>query len=67
MTATRLSELVRADFEEMPGLCLTQLQIQRLWHLDPTTCEHIVKQLVSEGFLYRTSHDEYRHRARVSV
>ena len=67
MTTTKLCALVRADFEEMPGLCLTEPQIQRLWHLDRTTCEKVVKQLVSEGFLHRTRDDEYRHGASIAV
>lgn len=64
---TRAYDLVRADFEEMPGLCLTLSQMQRLWRLDRTTCDEVVRQLVAEGFLRRTAEDEYRHAASVSV
>lgn len=67
MTTTRVCTLIRADFEEMPGLCLTEQQIQRLWHLDRATCEEAIRQLISEGFLFRTRDDEYRHMARASA
>ena len=34
---------VRAEFLEMPGLCLTLDQAQRLWGLEPRTCEALLK------------------------
>lgn len=66
MTTARPCDLVRADYEEMPGLCLTERQLQRPWHLDRTTCEEVVRRLVSEGLLSRAPGDEYRHGSRVS-
>src|SRR4029078_1215783 len=36
---------IRAEFLEMPGLCLTIEQAQRLWSLDPATCEALLKSL----------------------
>jgi hypothetical protein len=46
---------VRAEFLEMPGLCLTREQAQRLWSLDHRTCEALLKSLVESRFLRRTA------------
>jgi hypothetical protein len=66
MTTRTLCTLIRSDFEEMPGLCLTKAQLQRLWHLDDATREEVIRRLVSEGFLFQTQ-DGYRHSAGASV
>jgi hypothetical protein len=42
---------VRAEFDEMPGLCLTTPQAQRLFGIDETTCEVLLRILVEGGFL----------------
>jgi hypothetical protein len=47
--------LIRAEYGEMPGLCLTRSQVQRLWLLEPETCDQILKALVDAGFLKLTS------------
>lgn len=44
-------ELVRAEFRETPGTRLTRQQIQRLWSLDGTTCDALVRALETDGFL----------------
>jgi len=54
-----MCDLVRAEYREMPGLCLTQPQIRRLWDLDPSACEVLLQRLVADGFLRRTDDDEY--------
>ncbi len=45
---------IRAEFLEMPGLCLTIEQAQRLWSLEPRTCEAMLKSLIDSRFLRRT-------------
>ena len=45
---------VRADFLEMPGLCLTFDQAQRLWGLESRTCESLLNSLIDSRFLRRT-------------
>lgn len=55
----RESDLVRAEYMEMPGLCLTAPQIRRLWGLAPAMCEAILGELVSARFLRRTPDGEY--------
>jgi len=46
---------VRNEYLEMPGLCLTISQAQRMWHLRQTDCEVLLDALVDSGFLARTS------------
>jgi hypothetical protein len=45
---------VRAEFLEMPGLCLTIDQAQRLWALAPRACEALLQSLIDSRFLRRT-------------
>lgn len=52
----RLVRRIRAEFLEMPGLSLTIEQAQRLWSLDPDTCEALLKSLINSRFLRRTDH-----------
>ena len=44
-------ERIRSDFDEMPGLCVTLTQAQRLWSLDESTCVVALDDLMSEGYL----------------
>ena len=44
-------ERIRSDYQEMPGLCVTLTQAQRLWSLDESTCVVALSALVSEGYL----------------
>jgi DNA-binding IclR family transcriptional regulator len=52
-------QLIRAEYLEIPGLCLTKSQVQRLWGLDPDTAETLLASLVDARFLRRTGHDAY--------
>ena len=55
--ATRVADLVglRSEYEEMPGRCLTRAQVQRLWLLEPSTCDNVLRALVDAGYLRLTS------------
>ena len=53
-----LRTLIRAEYLEMPGLCLTLAQAARLWNIDQGTCLGVLESLIREGFLYR-SRDSY--------
>ena len=44
-------ERIRAEYLEMPGLCLTRKQMRRLLMLDASTCDAAVDELVISGFL----------------
>jgi hypothetical protein len=50
----RVARRLRAEFLEMPGLCLTTAQVQRLCGLDARTCEALLGSFVDSGFLRRT-------------
>lgn len=56
--ATRVTDLVgliRAEYNEMPGLCLTRAQAQRLWLLEADVCDNVLRAMVDAGFLRLTS------------
>ena len=44
---------VRAEYTEMPGLCLTLRQAERLFGLDRDRCADVLDALVDVGFLKR--------------
>jgi len=46
---------IRAEFREMPGLCLTASQARRLWALERAKCDSVLAALLQDGFLRRTS------------
>ena len=49
-----LVERVRGEFNEMPGLQLTEAQAARLWGVEPAACRGVVELLVGTEFLRRT-------------
>jgi hypothetical protein len=61
VTPRELTERVVVEFREMPGLCVTRSQAERLWTLEPQLCEQILGTLVREGFLQCTN-EHYRLR-----
>ena len=46
---------VEGEYHEMPGMCVTRKQAQRLWGLDSTTCELVLTTLLERGVVRRTS------------
>jgi len=47
---------IRAEYLEMPGLCLTLAQAQRLWNLPCThCCCAFLEELADTGFLRQTT------------
>lgn len=55
-----LSLRARAEFREMPGMCLTTAQAARLWQLSPAKAEELLSDLVHIGFLVRRDGQRYR-------
>lgn len=47
--------LIRAEYDEMPGLVLTCAQIRRMWRIDADVCCHAMDQLVTAGYVIRRS------------
>jgi hypothetical protein len=58
-TAVNWTERVRAEYLEMPGLVLTQAQMQRLLGIGAGECESVIDELVTAGFLRRTARRSY--------
>jgi hypothetical protein len=52
-------QVIRSEYFEMPGLSLTKPQARRLWGLDSATCNALIDEMVSAGFLRRTPDDSY--------
>jgi hypothetical protein len=52
-------ELIRAEYEELPDLQLTQSQVEVLWTLDSVSAEKILAALVKNGFLKFTRRGKY--------
>jgi hypothetical protein len=48
---SRLCPIIRAEFDEMPGLNLTLPQAARLWGVEPWLCRDALEMLVKEGVL----------------
>lgn len=55
-----LAVRARAEFREMPGMCLTTAQAARLWQLSPALAEELLHELVQSGFLVRKEGQLYR-------
>ena len=51
MSVVRLIHRLRDEFTAMPGLCLTEAQVQRLCTTDASTATSALRALVSAGFL----------------
>jgi hypothetical protein len=48
-------QIVRGEYLEIPGLRLTERQVQRLWGLDSRSCHAILSALLEEDFLKLTA------------
>ena len=55
-----LVTLIESEYNEMPGLCLTRAQVQRLWLLEPSACDTVLRTLVDAGFLRLSSNGYIR-------
>ena len=43
----------------MPGMRLTFAQACRLWQVDATTCDAVLRSLIAQGFLYQRADGTY--------
>ena len=55
-------QLIQAEYREIPGLHLTKPQVQRLWGLDPVTCDALLSTLEDVKFLRKTQNNGYVRR-----
>jgi hypothetical protein len=59
LDVTNWLQLVREEYLEIPGLNLTQRQVERLWGLESQQCKELLDALVDSGFLRLTSAGRY--------
>ena len=52
MSREEMLRRIRGEYLEMPGLCLTHAQAQRLWGLDAQTCDGLLAALTEDKFLF---------------
>ena len=55
-----VSDLMRAEYSDLPELSLTLQQAMRLWSVDRTLCELGLSALVAEGYLHQSADGMYR-------
>jgi len=60
MTLLKLTQRIREEFEESPGLRVTVDEGARFWGLDEQTCELVLSALVANGFLARGRDQRFR-------
>ena len=53
LTREMLAARIRAEYREVPGLCLTIPQACRRWRIEERLCGAILQELVADGFLAR--------------
>jgi hypothetical protein len=55
-----LTQRIREEFDEVPGLQITVQEGMRFWALDAYTCLKVLELLHEAGFLVRTPDGRYR-------
>jgi hypothetical protein len=55
-------QLIQAEYRAIPRLHLTKPQVQRLWGLDPVTCDALLSTLEDVKFLRKTQNNGYVRR-----
>lgn len=50
---------IEMEYRDMPGMCVTARQAERLWGLDSTTCLFVLSTLVERRILRRTARGTY--------
>jgi DNA-binding IclR family transcriptional regulator len=58
--SVNLVQRIREEFEEAPGLTMSVAEASRFWGLDEATCDVVVEQLRTVGFLARGGDGRYR-------
>ncbi len=62
LRVTALARLIDAEFEEMPGMRLTEGQIRRLWSMTGAECQQALEYLCELGILIRDPAGRYMRR-----
>ena len=56
----KLTQRIREEFQETPGLRLSIDEGARFWGLDETVCELVLSELAADGFLARGRDHRFR-------
>ena len=59
ITLMKLTQRIREEFEEFPGLRVTVTEGARFWAIDEQTCEQVLTYLFSVRFLTRCGDQRY--------
>jgi len=59
----KLTQRIREEFEEAPGLRVTVREASRFWDLDEMTTQQVFARLSAAGFLTLDSDSRYRQMA----
>lgn len=54
MNVEAVTQRVRAEFEEMPGLNLTEHQAAKLFGIEQTVCRDVLDRLITASYLRKT-------------
>lgn len=54
MNVEAVTQRVRAEFQEMPGLTLTEDQAAKLFGIEQKVCRDVINQLVDASYLRKT-------------
>ena len=60
MELLKLTQRIREEFQETPGLRLSIDEGARFWGLDETVCELVLSELAADGFLARGRDHRFR-------
>ena len=52
-------QAIKAEYQELPGLCLTKPQMQRLWGMDGVMCDAAIDALIVAHVLRKTTAGMY--------
>jgi len=55
---------IESEYREMPGLRLTEQQMQRMWCIDGAMCQVVITVLVTHGIVVKTHRDAYARAGR---
>jgi hypothetical protein len=56
----KLTQVIREEFEEAPGLRISVEEAARFWDLDQETCGQVLARLLTAGFLAKGVDGRYR-------
>jgi hypothetical protein len=59
LSIDQLVERVRREYAALPGLRLTEAQVRRIWGLDSSSSDRVLRRLIDADFLRVTPGGQY--------